>query len=205
VSDFVFYQFPHQFPLRHLHSSFGGLGDYTCVSPAFSASSPAQPYMPPDCAAISPSSLTYPLSAGELSSNGMASGRHSHGSGSHSPLATIPYPITISRLHCFNPIVIPTTQASVKAHRQRSSRSNNNSNKEDDDFRTSQYTGANCLPPITSRISRLHTMHGCFTTLMSHPPCPSQAITPSMLLLLHSSVIKLSTHHLLITSHTYTI
>ena len=160
---------------------------------------PIHPYTPPDHAAISPPSLTYPLSTDELSSNGMASGRHSHGSGSHSP------PTTISRLHHFNPIVTHTTQASVRAHRQRSSRSNKNSEKEDDNFHISQYTGVNCLSSITSRISRLHVIHGYFTALMSHPPCPSQAITPSMLPHMCSSIIKLSTHHLPITSHTYTI
>ena len=160
---------------------------------------PIHPYTPPDHAAISPPSLTYPLSTDELSSNGMASGRHSHGSGSYSP------PTTISRLHHFNPIVVPTTQASVRAHRQRSSRSNNNSDKEDDNFHTSQYIGVNGLPSITSKISRLHAIHGYFTALMSHPPCPSQAITPSMLPHMHSSVLKLSTHCFLITSYTYTI
>jgi hypothetical protein len=112
----------------------GGLGDYTYSSPAFSASSPARPYTPPDGAAISPPSLTYPLSAGELSSDGMASGRHSRGSGSHSPPANIPYPATVPRSHRFNPIVAPTTRASVRAHRRRSSRSNEDSDEEDDDF-----------------------------------------------------------------------
>ena len=108
------------------------LGDYTYLSPAFSASSPAHPYTPSDGAAISPPLLTCPLSASELSSDVMASGRHSCGSRSHSPPTTIPYPTTVPRPHHFNPIITPTTWASVRAHRWRSSRSNDNSDKEDE-------------------------------------------------------------------------
>ena len=59
------------------------------MSPAFSASSPACLYTPPNGAAISPPLPTCPLSASKLSSDGMASGRHSCGSGSHSPPATM--------------------------------------------------------------------------------------------------------------------
>ena len=50
----------------------------------------SHPYAPPDGATISPRSLTYPFSAGELSSDGMASGRHSCGSGLHSPPTAFP-------------------------------------------------------------------------------------------------------------------
>jgi len=41
-----------------------------------------------------PSSLAYPLSAGEMDSGGMSSGRHSHRP--HLPHTTIPYPTTVS-------------------------------------------------------------------------------------------------------------
>ncbi|TFK41910.1 hypothetical protein BDQ12DRAFT_346099 [Crucibulum laeve] len=111
----------------------GGL-DYT-YSPSFTASTPARPYTPADGASISPPSLTYNLSAGELSSDGMPSGRHSRGSGTHSPPASIPYAATVPRSHRFNPIPSPATRASVRAtHRRRSSRSNDDSDDEDEDF-----------------------------------------------------------------------
>ncbi|KAF8079057.1 hypothetical protein FPV67DRAFT_1663712 [Lyophyllum atratum] len=81
------------------------VGDYTYASP------PARPYTPADGASLSPPTLSYTLSAGELSSDGMPSGRHSRGSGSHSPPA-IPYAATVPRSHRFNPIMAPTTRAS---------------------------------------------------------------------------------------------
>ncbi|RDB28772.1 hypothetical protein Hypma_015980 [Hypsizygus marmoreus] len=117
---------PISFNTLNLASS---LGDYTY------SSSPARPYTPPDGASISPPTLSYTLSAGELSSDGMPSGRHSRGSGTHSPPASIPYAATVPRSHRFNPIMAPSTRASVRnAHRRRSSRSNDDSDEEDDDF-----------------------------------------------------------------------
>jgi hypothetical protein len=122
------------------------IGDYTY------SSSPARPYTPPDGASISPPTLAYTLSAGELSSDGMpSSGRHSRGSGTQSPPA-IPYAATVPRSHRFNPIMAPTTRASVRgAHRRRSSRSNDDSDDEDDDFHP-------ILPPGGSADSRRETI-----------------------------------------------
>jgi hypothetical protein len=106
------------------------IGDYTY------SSSPARPYTPSDGASIAPPALGggYALSAGELSSDSMppaSSGRHSRGSGSHSPPATIPYAATVPRSHRFNPIVPPATRASVRGQKRRMS---NDDSDEDDDF-----------------------------------------------------------------------
>ncbi|KAF9469709.1 hypothetical protein BDZ94DRAFT_1278880 [Collybia nuda] len=120
------------------------IGEYSYSSPSFSAPSPARPYTPPDGASISPPSLMY-NSAGELSSDGMpSSGRHSRGSGTHSPPASIPYAATVPRSHRFNPLASPATRASIRgAHRRRSSRSNDDSDDEDDDFQPALVSGGN--------------------------------------------------------------
>ncbi|KAF4573327.1 BHLH domain-containing protein [Pleurotus pulmonarius] len=109
-----------------------GLGDYTYSSPAAygAAGSPARPYTPPDGASISPPSLTYNLSAGELSSDGMASGRRSRGSGTHSP-SNASFPSSVPRSHRFNPMASPATRP---IHRRKNSRANDDSDEEDDDF-----------------------------------------------------------------------
>lgn len=127
------------------------IGEYSYSSPSFSAPSPARPYTPPDGASISPPSLMY-NSAGELSSDGMpSSGRHSRGSGTHSPPASIPYAATVPRSHRFNPIASPATRASIRgAHRRRSSRSNDDSDDEDDDFQPALVPGGSAdsyVPP----------------------------------------------------------
>jgi hypothetical protein len=99
------------------------------------SSTPVRPYTPVDGASVSPPTLSYTLSAGELSSDGMPSGRHSRGSGSNSPPVGIPYAATVPRSHRFNPIAVPTARASVRAaHRRRSSRSNDDSDDEDEEF-----------------------------------------------------------------------
>lgn len=80
------------------------------------------------------------MSAGELSSDGTAtSGRHSRGSGTHSPATAsrIPYAATVPRSQRFNPISVPSPRtrstAKVAAARRRRSR-NEESDEEDDDF-----------------------------------------------------------------------
>ncbi|KAJ7150214.1 hypothetical protein C8R46DRAFT_914863 [Mycena filopes] len=101
---------------------------------------PTRPYTPLDGAGISPPSLlgpSYTLSAGEMSSDGLTSGRRSRGSGSHSPPA-IPYspsaavPRSISS-HRFNPIAAaPATR--TRAPRRKPTRRDEDSDEEDDDF-----------------------------------------------------------------------
>jgi hypothetical protein len=121
---------PLSFNTLNLSSS---IGDYSYPS------APARPYTPPDGASISPPALgTYTLSAGELSSDGLASqtGR----SGSHSPPATIPYAATVPRSHRYNPVVAPATRSSVRtAHKRRMS--NDDSDEEDEDFHPITSTG----------------------------------------------------------------
>ncbi|KAF5385263.1 hypothetical protein D9615_001152 [Tricholomella constricta] len=116
--------------------SFASLNLPSTVGEYTYSSSPARPYTPTDGASLSPPSLSYTLSAGELSSDGMPSGRRSRGSGSHSPpAASIPYAATVPRSHRFNPVVAPNVRASVRAaHRRRSSRSNDDSDDEDEEF-----------------------------------------------------------------------
>ncbi|KAF7347436.1 hypothetical protein MVEN_01499500 [Mycena venus] len=107
---------------------------------------PTRPYTPIDGASISPPSLlgpSYTLSAGEMSSDGLTSGRRSRGSGSHSPPATFPagtaaaaaaaVPRSLSlSSHRFNPIASPPTR--TRAPRRKPTRRDDDSDEEDDDF-----------------------------------------------------------------------
>ncbi|KAJ7144847.1 hypothetical protein C8R43DRAFT_558414 [Mycena crocata] len=105
---------------------------------------PTRPYTPLDGAGISPPSLlgpSYTLSAGEMSSDGLTSGRRSRGSGSHSPPATGAYnaaaavPRSIAS-HRFNPIASPSTRTQRAPRRKPAARRNadDDSDEEDDDF-----------------------------------------------------------------------
>ncbi|KAK7063822.1 hypothetical protein R3P38DRAFT_3301503 [Favolaschia claudopus] len=99
---------------------------------------PTRPFTPIDGAGISPPSLvgpSYTLSAGELSSDGLTSGRRSRGSGSHSPPASYPTPSSVPRAlssHRFNPIATPATR--TRPQRRKPSRRDDDSDDEDDDF-----------------------------------------------------------------------
>lgn len=117
----------------------GTIGDYTYSS--MGAASPARPYTPPDGASISPSTLNYNLSAGEMSSDN-ASGRVSRGSGTASPPATVPYPATVPRSHRFNPIAATASSRPILRHKRRASRSNDESDDEDEDFQPLPVTGS---------------------------------------------------------------
>jgi len=104
-------------------------------SSAFGFSLPTRSFFPADGIHTSPPTLTYNISAGELSSDGMPTGRASRGSGSHSP-PSVPYAATVPRSHRFNPIAVPANRTSAKAtaHKRRPSRTNDESDDEDDDF-----------------------------------------------------------------------
>jgi hypothetical protein len=99
---------------------------------------PTRPYTPLDGAGISPPSLvgpSYTLSAGEMSSDGLTSGRRSRGSGSHSPPASYSAAASVPRAlssHRFNPIASPPTR--TRAPRRKPTRRDDDSDEEDDDF-----------------------------------------------------------------------
>ncbi|KAJ8457233.1 hypothetical protein ONZ45_g4196 [Pleurotus djamor] len=119
--------------------------EYTYSSPSAytaTAASPARPYTPPDGASISPPSLTYNLSAGELSSDGMASGRRSRGSGTQSP-SNANFPSSVPRSHRFNPMASNARAATRPVHRRKNSRANDDSDDEDEDFQPAPIVGAN--------------------------------------------------------------
>jgi hypothetical protein len=110
------------------------MSEYTySSSPSFTTTSPTRPYTPPDGASISPPTLTYNLSAGELSSDSTppSSGRNSRGSGTHSP-PHVPYSATVPRSHRFNPIGVAANRPKAQ-HRRRASRDDDASD-DDDDF-----------------------------------------------------------------------
>ncbi|KAH7907032.1 hypothetical protein BJ138DRAFT_1161133 [Hygrophoropsis aurantiaca] len=74
------------------------MGEYSYSSSgSYTTASPGRPYTPPDNG-ISPPAL-YSLSGGELSSDGLTSGRRSRGSGTHSPASVhnVPYAASASR------------------------------------------------------------------------------------------------------------
>ena len=106
------------------------IGEYSYTS-SYTTASPGRPYTPPENG-ISPPAV-YNLSAGELSSDGLPSGRRSRGSGTHSPASvhSVPY-AAVPRSHRFNPIAPPATRAATKAARRKSR--NEESDEEDDDF-----------------------------------------------------------------------
>ncbi|KAG6842392.1 hypothetical protein C0991_007522 [Blastosporella zonata] len=116
------------------------------------SSSPARPYTPEDGQSVSPPTLTYPLSAGELSSDGMPSGRRGRGS-------PIPYAATVPRSHRFNPIVPPSARPAVRAQHKRrmSSRSNDDSDDEDEEFMPLPTSGGNDSRRETIRKQRIES------------------------------------------------
>jgi len=120
----------------------GNLGDYTYSS--IPAPSPARPYTPSEGASISPHTLTYSLSAGEMSSDN-TSGRASRGSGTHSPpnVNNVPYPATVPRSQRFNPIAAPAASRPILRHKRRASKSNDESEDEDEEFQPIAIGGPN--------------------------------------------------------------
>jgi hypothetical protein len=124
----------------NLASNLTDYASYPTGNAYTTSSSPARPFTPPDGAGISPAGL-YSLSAGEMSSDGLPSGRHSRGSGTHSPASShgVPYPATVPRSHRFNPIAVPPTR---RAPRRKATR-DVDSDDEDDDFQPTISSSAN--------------------------------------------------------------
>lgn len=93
-------------------------GDYT-YSPSFNASSPERSYTPPEGASMSPPTLSYNLSNGDIVSEGTSSGRHSRNSSTGSA-ASVPYAATVPRSHRFNPIGVPANRPTLRTRRRNS-------------------------------------------------------------------------------------
>ena len=103
------------------------LSDYS-YSSSYTTASPIRPFTPTDNG-ISPPTL-YSLSAGEMSSDGLQSGRLSRGSGSHSP----PFPASVPRSHRFNPIAAPPTRAKAPVRRRSTKNDDSDDDEDDGDF-----------------------------------------------------------------------
>ncbi|KAG6851359.1 hypothetical protein H0H93_005757 [Arthromyces matolae] len=121
--------------------------------------SPARPYTPDDGQSVSPPSLTYQLSAGELSSDGLpASGRRSRASTTGSSSANVPYAATVPRSHRFNPIVPPGARPAARAqHKRKMSRGNEDSDEEDEEFMPLQASSGNDSRRETIRRQRIES------------------------------------------------
>jgi hypothetical protein len=65
-----------------------------------------------------------------MSSDGMQSGRHSRGSGSHSP----PFPASVPRSHRFNPIAAPATRSKAPVRRRSTKNEESEDDEDDGDF-----------------------------------------------------------------------
>lgn len=106
---------------------------------------PTRPYTPTDNGVYPP--VLSNLSAGEMSSDGMTSGRRSRGSGTHSPPLTHTHPSALSavpRSHRFNPLGAAVVTRSSPRERKR-----RNTNKSDD-FASDDEDDADFHPATTS-------------------------------------------------------
>ncbi|KAF7971261.1 hypothetical protein HWV62_21596 [Athelia sp. TMB] len=146
---------PNSSPLLDFNSASmnNNLSDYS-YSSSYTTASPARPFTPPD-AGISPPTL-YPLSAGEMSSDGMQSGRLSRGSGSHSPS----FPASVPRSHRYNPIAAPATRSKAAPRRRASKNDDSDDDDEDADFQpaiTSSTGGSTDMRRETIRRQRIES------------------------------------------------
>lgn len=109
------------------------LNDYAYIGASYTAGSPARPFTPTH---IYPPVLSN-LSAGEMSSDSMQSGRTSRGSGTHSPsLATVP------RSHRYNPMSVVPPRTSGTRERKRRASKHEDFSDDDDDFQPVQTSNA---------------------------------------------------------------
>ncbi|KAH0834730.1 hypothetical protein J3R83DRAFT_10288 [Lanmaoa asiatica] len=116
------------------------IGEYSYTPSAnYTTVSPGHPYTPPDNGISLPA--VYNLNGGELSSDGLTSGRRSCSSGTHSPSSvhSVPY-ASVPRSHRFNPIAPPTTCSAAKTLRHKAR--NEDSDEDDDDFQPAIATGS---------------------------------------------------------------
>ncbi|TDL28136.1 hypothetical protein BD410DRAFT_835375 [Rickenella mellea] len=151
---FDYLQFPHSpfnvssIPLPDAGSSprltfdslnlAAGLPDYSYSSGAsFTTGSPARPFTPPD--SICPPALTH-LSGGELSSDGMQSGRRSRNSVDAGSPGSTHAPLPTPRNHRFNPMA--ATRGSTRERKRRAPKDDFGSDDEDEEFQPSSSNAA---------------------------------------------------------------
>ncbi|KAI5984518.1 hypothetical protein EDD15DRAFT_2480371 [Pisolithus albus] len=117
------------------------IGEYSYSSAPYAIASPSGPYTLPDNS-ISPPAV-YNISAGELSSDSLNSGRRSSGSGTHSPASvhSVPYAAAVPQSHRFNPIAPPATLSATKSARRKSR--NDDSDNEDKEFQPAASNSGN--------------------------------------------------------------
>lgn len=123
-------------------SNYTPSGNYT--------TSPPRSYSPAvESASISPPTLTYHLSGGELSSDD--SGRRSRGENPTPP--PVPYSATVPRSHRFNPMAMPATRSSARtAHKRRHSKSSND--RDSDAEEEEEYQPGSGVDPRREAIRR---------------------------------------------------
>ncbi|KZT27591.1 hypothetical protein NEOLEDRAFT_1176605 [Neolentinus lepideus HHB14362 ss-1] len=110
------------------------MGEYPYSSGTYTTPSPGRPFTPSDSASIYPAALSN-MSAGELSSDGMTTGRrNSRGSGTHSPASSSSL-AAVPRSHRFNPLggAIPT-RASPRKRRNTKVDEFGSDDEDDGDF-----------------------------------------------------------------------
>ncbi|KAI0937067.1 hypothetical protein AcV5_005054 [Taiwanofungus camphoratus] len=120
-----------------------GLNEYTySSSPSYTTASPARPFTP--TGSIYPGALSN-MSAGELSSDSVASGRSRRGSGTHSPGPSVPPGslAAVPRSHRFNPIAATVTRSSTRQQKKRAKGSDDFASDDDDDFNPTLPPSAN--------------------------------------------------------------
>lgn len=85
------------------------------------------------------------MSAGELSSDSVASGRSRRGSGTHSPGPSVPPGslAAVPRSHRFNPIAATVTRSSTRQQKKRAKGSDDFASDDDDDFNPTLPPSAN--------------------------------------------------------------
>ena len=106
------------------------MSEYTYGSSAtFSTTTPARPYTP---TGIYPGALSN-LSAGELSSDSMNSGRARRGSTAHSPTLPIGSLAAIPRSHRYNPIAATVVRSSTRQQKKRAKNGSDDFNSDDDE------------------------------------------------------------------------
>lgn len=112
-----------------------GMSEYTYgpSTTAYGTGAPTRPYTPTGSGSIYPGALSN-LSAGELSSDSMASNRSRRGSGAASPPVPSGSLAAVPRSHRFNPLAGAVPRTSARQVKRRSKGSDDFDSDNDDDF-----------------------------------------------------------------------